>query len=186
MGGRTQMNIITERLIIRDMQMDDLESIHRYASDFDHVKYMTWGPNTYEETRHFLVDAIDKNGKVPRKNYDLAITNKKDSNMIGGIGIYLNDEMDQAMIGWILHKDFWNQGYVTEAANALMDYAFNQLGLRRIYATCDAENIASFRVMEKLGMRKEAHFVLSRMFRKEMGYRDELHYAILKSEYVNR
>ncbi len=180
------MNMITERLIIRDMHLSDLENIHRYASDFLHVKYMTWGPNTYEETKRFLVEAIEKNNMKPRKNYDLAITDKKSGTMMGGIGIYLNDDMDQAMMGWIIHKDYWNQGFVTEAAKALMDFAFNVLDLRRIYATCDAENIASWRVMEKLGMRKEAHFVLSRMFRKEMGYRDELHYAILKSEYIQR
>jgi RimJ/RimL family protein N-acetyltransferase len=180
------MTIITERLIIRDMQMNDLDSIHRYASDFIHVKYMTWGPNTMEETMRFLVEAIEKNTMEKRKNYDLAIVNNLDQTMMGGIGIYLNDDMDQGMMGWILHKDYWNQGYVTEAAKALMDYAFHHLNLRRIYATCDAENIASWRVMEKLGMRKEAHFVLSRMFRKEMGYRDELHYAILKSEYLQK
>jgi [ribosomal protein S5]-alanine N-acetyltransferase len=178
------MNLHTKRLIIRDMQMTDLYSIHRYGSDLEHVKYMTWGPNSLEETQRFLTEAVQKNQATPRKNYDLAITEKDDGQVIGGIGIYLNDEMNEAMIGWIIHKDHWNQGYVTEAAFALLDYGFNTLGLRRMVATCDAENIASWRVMEKIGMRKEAHFVKSRIFRKEMGYRDEFHYALLKDGFL--
>lgn len=178
------MKLITKRLIIRDMEITDLEDIHRYGSDFEHVRYMTWGPNTIEETTRFLMDAIEKNNTLPRKNFDLAITKMEDAQMIGGIGIYLNDEMNEAMIGWIIHRDYWNQGYVTEAASALLDYGFKKLGLRRIYATCDAENIGSWRVMEKIGMRKEAHFVKSRIYHKELGYKDELHYAILKDEYI--
>lgn len=178
------MNLTTKRLIIREMQFTDLETIHRYASDLEHVKFMTWGPNTLEETKHFLNDAIEKNQAIPRKSYDLAITRKEDGQMLGGIGIYLNDAMNEAMIGWIIHKDYWNQGYLTEAAFALLDYGFHTLGLRRMTATCDAENTASWRVMEKLGMRKEAHFVKSRIYRESMGYRDELHYAILKDEFL--
>lgn len=178
------MTLMTERLIIRDMQLCDFNSIHRYGSDVEHVKYMTWGPNSEAETMDFLVKAIEKNNAIPRTSYDLAMTLKTDQRMIGGIGIYINDDFKEAMIGWILQKEYWNNGYTTEAAKALIDYGFNILELRRIVATCDAENIASWKVMEKLGMRREAHFVKSRMYRKDMGYRDELHYAILREEFL--
>lgn len=177
------MEHFTSRLILREMRMDDLHAIHAYASDIDNVLYMTWGPNTLEETERFLKETLQKESQSPRTSYDFAIVLKSDGRMIGGIGLYLNETLDEGMMGWIIHRNYWNQGYVTESARHVLSYAFDSLGLRRVTATCDAENIGSFRIMEKIGMRKEAHFVQSRIFRKDMGYRDELHYAILASEY---
>jgi RimJ/RimL family protein N-acetyltransferase len=88
-------------------------------------------------------------------------------------------------LGWILHKDYWKQGYGTEFAAVLIKFGFEKLNLHRIYVTCHADNYGSYRVMERNGMRREAHLIKARKgfagFRDE--WQDELVYAILAEEY---
>jgi RimJ/RimL family protein N-acetyltransferase len=78
-------------------------------------------------------------------------------------------------------RSHWNQGYVTEAATAMLRYAFENNGLHKVYATADARNIGSIRVMQKIGMTQEAHLRQHRFYRGE--YADEVQYGILASEW---
>jgi len=84
-------------------------------------------------------------------------------------------------IGWALAGDHQGRGYATEAARALLDYAFDALGCHRVIATCQPENVASWRVMEKLGMRREAHFVRG-LQQANGAWWDEYFYALLAEE----
>ena len=85
-------------------------------------------------------------------------------------------------IGWVFHPKYHGQGYATEAATALCAYGFETLGLRRIIATCQPENVASRRIMEKLGMQREAHF--RKVFAvDETTWLDEYLYAMLEEEW---
>ncbi len=84
----------------------------------------------------------------------------------------------------MLHRDHHGQGYATEAARALLGYGFEELDLHRIIATCQPENPASYRVMEKLGMRREGHFRQC-IDRGQGVWWDEYFYALLKDEWVN-
>jgi RimJ/RimL family protein N-acetyltransferase len=86
----------------------------------------------------------------------------------------------------MLHRDNWRQGYATEMGGALLKFGFDELGLHRISARCDSENIASYKVMEKIGMRREGLFLEARPAHKRSirQYGDELHYAILRDEYL--
>ncbi len=178
------LKLETERLTLRPPCIEDFEGVHAYASVPENVRFMVWGPNAEEDTRKFLNESIEKWKAEPIVEYEFIIT-LKDGRIIGGCGIYLNKERNTAMLGWILHRDFWHHGYMTEAANAMMKYGFETLGLHRIYATCNADNTASFHVMERLGMRREAHFIKNRFGRvdNEKVWHDELLYAMLDEEW---
>lgn len=179
------MEIITDRLILRPFLKEDVHAVHAYASNMDNVCFMIWGPNEEKDTAAFIEECLRKEAETPRLNYDFAVTLKSTGKLIGACGLYLNGEKAEGMLGWILHRDYWKQGYMPEAAMELLRFGFETLGLHRIYATCNAENYGSWRVMEKCSMRREAHFVKNRFGRvgSEQKWFDEYHYAMLDEEW---
>jgi len=185
MERNKNMTLETKRLILRPFVDSDFEAVHSYGSNYENIKFMVWGPNTEDDTRNFIKDCIEKSKKSPQTHFDFVVTLKDSGKVIGGCGIYLNQAGDEGMIGWVLHMDYWKQGYGTEFAAELIRFGFAELNLHRIYATCFSENYGSYRVMERNNMRREAYFVKCRKGRKcdpEPWY-DELHYAILKEEW---
>lgn len=145
------MEIETRRLILSPLGMKYLESTHEYASDRDATKYMMFLPNdTVEETAEFLRDADAEWNKQNPEYYEFAVL--MDNRHIGAVSLYLDESRTTGEFGWILHRDYWRQGITTEAVKALLDYSVNTLGIHHFIAHCDSENIASYKVMEKLGM----------------------------------
>jgi len=176
------MKIETERLVLRDFVEDDWEVVHEYASDPDVVRFTRFGPNTEEETRAFIQRKLDEQQADPRTHYGLAITLNPQCHLFGACGIEFKSADDRtAVMGYILNRDFWNKGYMTEAAKAMVEFGFSQLKLHRIYLECDTENSASIRVAEKLGMRREAHMMKNKWDKGE--WRDSFLYAILENEW---
>jgi RimJ/RimL family protein N-acetyltransferase len=172
----------TERLMLRDFVETDLKAVYAYASDPEVVRYMDWGPNTEEDSKSFVQQAISGTREHPRKSYTLAIILKSENELIGGCGIYMtNLDNREGYIGYCLNRNFWARGYGTETAKALLNFGFETLDLHRIFATCDVENIASVHVLEKVGMRKEAHFQQHKWVKGK--WRDSLLYAILDHEW---
>lgn len=182
------MRLETERLVLRDITSSDFEALHAYAACPENVKYMTWGPNSEQETKDFLEECERWQRSPARLHYDFAVVLRQDHKMIGSCGIYLNKEQTEGMLGWILHRDYWKRGYMPEAAQALLALGFEDLKLHRICATCDADNYGSWRVMEKCAMRREGHFIKNRLRRTAQGQEwcDEFHYAILDEEWRGR
>ena len=175
------MRIETERLLLREFKPTDLDSVHEYASDPEVVKYMPFGPNTPEQSQSFLDRAIRRQEEGPRTDYELAVVLQKDNVLIGGCR--LNKVSDhEAHLGYIYNRSYWGNGYATETARALIDYGFKELEVHRIYATCDPENIASRRVLEKAGL------ILEGKLRENMichcEYRDSLILGMLKHEWI--
>ena len=174
----------TERLILRKFAPSDLAAVQSYTSCPDTVAYMIWGPNTEDDTRNFINMAIRNAEQEPCKDYQYAAVLKDTGALVGACNLFVHDE-DKAEIGWILHRDYWNKGYGFEMGKRLLELGFDTLNLHRIIARCDAENTGSYRLMEKLGMRREGLFFDARPANKkvERKYSDELRYAILKSEW---
>jgi RimJ/RimL family protein N-acetyltransferase len=174
------MELETERLLIREFKQTDLDSIHEYASDTEVVKYMPFGPNTIEDSKNFLDRASSRQQEETRTDYELAVTLKDSNKLIGGCRINKVSEI-QAHIGYIFNKKYWGYGYATETARALVDYGFTELEMHRIYASCDPDNIASRRVLEKAGL------VLEGRLREDMvvhgKFRDSLILGLLKHEW---
>jgi ribosomal-protein-alanine N-acetyltransferase len=174
--------IQTGRLVLRDLQEDDWQAVNSYASDPEVVRYMDWGPNTEDDTKIFIQRSIANQKERPRRDYTLALVLKPDDRLIGGCGIRVSDpDNREGWIGYCLNRHFWGQGYATETAQGLLRFGFDRLDLHRIFATCDPENVASARVLEKVGMKREGH-LRERKWAKGK-WRDSLMYAILDHEW---
>ena len=104
----------TKRLIMRPFSLSDFEAVHSWASNPANVRYMSWGPNSEEETKSFL--ATTRLGK------DFAVSLKDSGKIIGSCGIYPDERNDSAELGWILHIDYWKQGYGAELCGELIRY----------------------------------------------------------------
>jgi RimJ/RimL family protein N-acetyltransferase len=173
--------LATERLILRDFADEDWFAVHSYAADPEVSRYMDWGPNSTPETRAYVERALVAQQEKPRRDFDLAITLRADDRLIGGCGIHVSDpQIREGWIGYVLSRDCWGQGYASEAARALLGFGFGPLGLHRIFATCDSHNLASARVLEKIGMRREGRLHEHKWQKGE--WRDSLLYAILEHE----
>jgi len=172
----------TNRLILREFRANDEAAVHAYASDAEVTRLMIWGPNTLEMTQTFLASALEEQEQWPRPFVSLLIERKSDGRAIGSIGLRVRDEKYRTGdIGYVLARAYWRQGYMTEAARAILDVAFRKLDFHRVWATCEARNRASYGVMEKLGMRREAHFRKDKFEKGE--WRDTYLYAILAEEW---
>jgi RimJ/RimL family protein N-acetyltransferase len=181
MDDRT-MTLRSARIILRELALEDWPAVQAYASRIEVCRYQPWGPNTPEETRCFVVDAMASAAEHPRRRYALAVTLTPDGRVIGLAEMNVRDARSgSGEISYVLHPDHWGQGIATEAAGLLLRFGFAELGLHRIFATCDPRNVASARVMEKNGLQYEGR--LREALRIRDGWRDSLVYAILEPEW---
>lgn len=185
---RMEMKIMktldTERLILRPFEETDFEAVHAYACVAENVQYMVWGPNEESHTKAFISQAIAQSKENPCRNYHYAVVLKSSQKLIGGCGLAILGK-EEAEIGWILHRNYWKQGFGTEMGKRIAEFGFKELGLHRIIARCDTENYGSYRVMERIGMRREGCFLEARPANKfsDRKYSDEYSYAILRDEW---
>ncbi len=144
------------RITLRDFTRADVEAIMAYASDPVVTQYLNWGPNTRAQTEEFLANVIGTAQRSPRAHFELGIVEKATELLVGGARITVRSTAHRVGdIGYVLRRDTWGQGYGTEVARLLVEYGFHTLGLHRIEATCDPSNIASRKILEKIGMQLE-------------------------------
>lgn len=173
--------IETPRLILRQLCLEDVADVFAYTSDPDVARHTSWYPHrTIENSRQFVEWVI--------KRYDAGqpapwgVQHKVDTKIIGtcGFGAWIV-EHSRAEIGYAIAKPYWNQGLVTEAVRKVLSYGFTSMNLNRIEATCVPENVGSWRVMEKVGMRREG-ILRQWVFSKDQ-FMDIAMYSILRSEW---
>ena len=147
------MELKTKRLTLRPIQLGDEAEIHEYAGDKD-ITMMYYLPNdTFEETAEFVKRSVAEWKSANQTSFEFVILHE--GRIIGGCDADLGHSEDRsyATLCWIIHKRFRNQGFASEAAGALLDFAFTELGVGKVYAQCDINNPASFRVMKRIGMK---------------------------------
>lgn len=175
--------IKTKRLILRDLFQEDGPVLHQLRSNpavIQHIDYIK--SETEADTFEWLRGTMKHNARIPRLSYNLAIIRQMGNQVMGWIGIGQPGDPTRGDLdfGYALLPDYWGQGYMSEALNALLDYAFEYLGAQRIFGECEAANEASARVMEKVGLRRQAR-------RESQGTGDELsealHYVINHEEW---
>jgi len=167
----------TKRLTLREFLDSDLAAVHDYAQDAETTKYLEWGPNTLKETTVFLNESLGFQKEKPRVTFDMAIISNSDHRLLGACSITIIDKKKKiAALGYVLNSKFWGQGYATEAANAIAKFAFEELGMDKILATCDSLNEGSESVMKKIGMQKEQKLSKDKFIKGF--YRDTLVYSI--------
>jgi RimJ/RimL family protein N-acetyltransferase len=163
----------TGRLRLRAFRPGDWADVHAYGSDPEVVRFMDWGPNTIEESRHHTNRAVATAAVTPQLRFPYAVERLADGRVIGSVELTLTSlDHRRAEIGYVLVNAAWGQGYATEAAGAVIAHGFGPLGLHRIAATCDPDNAGSVRVLEKLGMACEGR--LRAYFRIRGEWRDRL------------
>jgi ribosomal-protein-alanine N-acetyltransferase len=150
------MRLETERLILRDVMEEDWERVLEYGSHPLYLRYYELTEQTPELVKEFIGWFLAHQTQTPRFKFQLAITLKSNNLLIGNCGVRM-DKPDafQADIGYELDPNYWNRGYATEAAHAMVDFGFQRFGVHRIWAHCVADNAASAHVLEKLGLRLE-------------------------------
>ena len=177
--------LTTDRLVLRPYRQSDFDDVHAYAVIPEVSQYMGWGPNSEEDTRAFLARCAAAAANPKEQSHLFAVTLKDGGRMIGGCDLWYVHRADRtADIGYCLHPNFWGSGYATEAATAVLGLAFGPLGLHRVTAMCDPDNGGSWRVMEKVGMRREGHEREADWFKGR--WHDRLRYAILEHEWQAR
>lgn len=145
------MEIKTARLTLRPMAMEYLESTHAYASDVENTKLMMYLPSeSLEETARTIREAEAEWKKEKPARCEFAVL--KDGVHIGSVTFYFLEDRTEGELGWVIDRQYRGCGYAFEAARGLMEYAKAHWNVRRIIACCDSENVASYRLMEKLGM----------------------------------
>ena len=170
------MNTQQDMISIRRLTLDDVESTFTYSSDFENTHYMLMVPHkTIEQTRAFLVKCIKEYEKEQPEYLSFAVV--LDGMHIGEVFAYLSEK--EADIGWLIDKRYWGNGYASQAAKLLVDYLETELKRTDIVAYCDARNIPSQRVMQKIGMK----FVGSngiRTYEKEVEDWEEVKYNLCR------
>jgi RimJ/RimL family protein N-acetyltransferase len=175
--------IVTERLCLRPFTRGDVDAVYSYRGREDVAQYL-FDPALSREECALAVQQRTTQVKF-REAGDrivLAVDLCSTGRLIGEVSLILRDvEARQAEIGWIFDPQAQGRGYATEAAGCLLGLAFGPGDVHRVYARCGAANAASWRLMERLGMRREAHFHEHDWFKG--GWDEEFVYAILQREW---
>ncbi len=178
-----QYPLETERLLLRPFVRGDVDAVFAYRSREDVTRFMFDPPLSREACADAVQIRVSQTDwKEDGDKIFLAVEHRGTSAMIGEVVLILRDAgARQAELGYTFHPDHHGRGYATEAGARMLQLGFDEGGAHRIYACCHALNHASRRVMERLGMRQEAHFREHRLVKGE--WDDELVHAILADEW---
>jgi RimJ/RimL family protein N-acetyltransferase len=184
--ARLRFPILTERLVLRPFGDEDLDALHAIHGRADVTRYLYWEPRSRAETAEMVgrmktMTGIGEAGEALR----LAGLRRDSGELIGDFSLRLaSREHRQGEVGFVMHPDHHGHGFAAEASFVVLRLGFEEYGLHRIIGRCDARNTPSARLMERLGMRREAHFRENEFVKGD--WTDELVYALLASEWTAR
>jgi ribosomal-protein-alanine N-acetyltransferase len=178
--------IETERLIIKPYCMEDLEDLYKIYSDQKVMAFIPEGIMTREWVKNLIEWMVEycyeKNTQDKIIKFGVSVVNKETKRVIGWCGLGSLDCMpDDVEIFYGLSSEYWGQGLVTEAAIAMLHYGFDIIGLKQIIAVVKPDNIASKKVIEKIGMKFEKVLIVDDV--NYSGYDGELYYSITNDEF---
>jgi RimJ/RimL family protein N-acetyltransferase len=174
----------TDRLELRPFVDDDFDALFAMQSDDTVTRYLNWGPLSAKQVKDLLERIKPMTGfDGSRDAIRLAMVLPDSGAVVGDVSLWrTRGEQAQAEIGFVVHPDHQRRGYATEASAALLRIGFEQLQLHRIVGRADARNVASIGVMERIGMRREAHLRENEWIKGE--WTDEVIYAALAHEWL--
>ncbi|MFC1725393.1 GNAT family N-acetyltransferase [candidate division KSB1 bacterium] len=178
------IGIKSERILLRYLKESDLAEFLSYRSRPEIAEYQFWGPFTEKDARDYILKYKNEPPWLSGSWTQLGIVLLKEDKLIGDCALRIDSiEPRIGEIGFNLSPDYQGKGYASEAVRALLDYTFDTLNMHRIMGVTDSRNTASVKLMERIGMRKEAHFVKNIWFKGVWG--DEYLFAVLKEEWKN-
>ena len=179
------IELFTERLVIRDYVIEDLENHHKLLSD-NTVMYFLQDIKTenIEESKENLINVLRDQESKERIFYHFFVETKDSKEFIGGIGYTVSDNTPYGKLvhmGYFILQEYWNKGFTTEALKRVIEFAFKENNVYRIHTGCIKENIFSEKIMQKCGFTKEAEF-------KEYVFhdgklKDRVEYRMLRNEW---
>lgn len=172
--------IETDRLLIRILEMKDKNDFFKYRSMPEIYQYQAWRPKDIDEVEAFINKNISVCPNTRNTWLQLAVC-LREGQLIGDIGIHFTEDDYQLEIGYTVSPEYQGNGYAVEAVKAVINYAFTKLKEHRITASVDPDNLKSIKLLDKIGFRKEAHFIKS--FRIDNQWYDDCVYAILAEEW---
>jgi len=178
--------IETERLLIKPYCMEDIEELYKVYSDEKVMAYIPEGVMSYEWVKDLIKWMVEfcYENNTPENiiKFGVSVADKKTKKVVGWCGLgSLDCKPEDVEIFYGLSSEYWGQGLATEAANAMLHYGFDIIGLDRIIAAVKPDNIASKKVIEKMGMKFEKILKVDDIH--YSGYDGELYYALTKDEY---
>lgn len=175
------MDLITPRLKLREFEGSDLERTLPAGLTDKGPPVQAFDFRDPPGVRAQIHTALDRAREEPRRTYDLAVVLRETGQLIGHAGAQLNaSEPREALVWFVSDPTTWNQGYLTEGAPALLSFCFKQLKLHRIWGECNPKNPAAVKVLEHLGLRREAHLIENVWLD---GWQDTAIYALLEREF---
>jgi RimJ/RimL family protein N-acetyltransferase len=177
--------MITERLQLRPFEEHDLASLHGMHSDEEVVRWLLNDVRSLEETQAILARKIASSALGGEGDWlSAAVVLQQSGELVGDVSLHWASEpYAQGELGFVFATAHHGNGYATEASRPMLDFAFGALHLHRVVGRLEARNGGSARVLEKLGMRREAHFVENEWVKGE--WQSELVYAILAREWYD-
>ncbi len=174
------IDIKTDRLLLRKFRISDAEEVFAtWTSDERVAKYTSWYAHKNMKDTNAYVEYMVNKSDLSDYNWIIELDNK----IIGSISVcYSDDYLEIVGIGYVLGYEYWGKGYATEAAKAVIHFLFGSVHYRKIIAGCDSENIGSYRVMEKVGMKREA-VLREHIKRKDGTWGDDFQYGLLSREF---
>ena len=170
----------TERLLLRPFEEGDFDALHALYADPEVVRWLYYGPATPEESRDRLEKKI-AGCELSEQSGLAAAVQLRDGTFVGDVVLFYGSVEHRGLeLGFSFDPRHQGHGYATEAARAMVDWAFSA-GFHRVFGRLEPRNVASARVLEKLGMRKEAHLVENEWIKGE--WQSEAVYAILEREW---
>jgi RimJ/RimL family protein N-acetyltransferase len=182
---RLDAPLSTDRLILREFRIGDFPDYAAYHSLQEVYRYLYAAPPIGDDLQEQFLKILDAPFEHDSDTYRLAVERKNDKALIGEVLLKLASlDAMQGEVGYIFNPAFAGNGYATEAVAAMIDAGFSSFGFHRIFARLDAANAGSVGVVERLGLRREAHLIQNDRFRDVWG--DEYIYAVLATEWKSR
>ena len=177
------LHLNTERLLLRPVAITDAPAIFRYRSDVAANRFQGWVPSSREDVNDFIQNRTCKTINTSGTWFQFVILIKENGELIGDIGLHFFDaENEQTETGITLDRNYQGNNYAREAMTEIFRFLFEELEKHRITASLDPRNSSAIRLVESLGMRREAHFKESIFFKGE--WVDDLVYGFLKKEFM--
>jgi RimJ/RimL family protein N-acetyltransferase len=172
----------TRRLLARSFTAGDVEAFVAYRADPDVARYQGWSDFTPERGEAFVESLAGVRPGEPGQWFQFALEERSGGVLVGDLALKVDaDEPREAEVGFTLAPAHQGKGYATEALEALIGYAFESLGLHRVVAVTDARNAPAAALLERVGMRREGHFIENVFFKGAWG--SEFLFAILQREW---
>lgn len=168
-------------IALRPLREDDWQAVHEWARLPEVSRYQTWGPNSVEDTQAYVAAALAATAD-PSNGY-VWVAQRPDGRVVGNIELHLHAAQDACgEVGYLMHPEVWGRGHATAAAARVVEFAFTELGLHRVQATCHPDNRASARVLDKLGMTREGR-LRENLRMRDGSWRDSEMFAVLAREW---